>query len=245
MSKSYFAFAWDIIVNLHVHIFKNKKYIYTHVFFAHANLDLISTMVDTIYMHTNKSRKRRPKLPASKTALYEQILDYLKLSELEDAITSANNNTNSISVDKINEICHQFSDIFSNAAQLCIKNDSNSNPYKGKKVWIGRECQKARKHYHAYKTKHSKYPSLSTRNKLIQASKTYKKNINYFINKHNKLTQDKLRSMKNKSPKEYWNAINNIDNKKQKARSNLTHYIIFSRILTNNLKLKMIPVMRI
>ena len=53
-------------------------------------------------MHTNKSRKRRPKLPASKTALFEQNLDYLKTSELEDAITSANN--------KINEICHQFSD---------------------------------------------------------------------------------------------------------------------------------------
>ena len=40
MSKFYFAFAWDIIVNLQVRICKNKEYIYTRVFLAHANLDL-------------------------------------------------------------------------------------------------------------------------------------------------------------------------------------------------------------
>ena len=42
----------------------------------------------------------------------------------------------------------------------------------------------------------------------------YKKKMNYFINKHNKSTQNKLRNLKNKTPKEYWKILNSIDNKK-------------------------------
>ena len=49
----------------------------------------------------NKSRKYRPKLPASKTALFVQNLDYLNISELKDNIMDASNNSNSINLDKI------------------------------------------------------------------------------------------------------------------------------------------------
>ena len=37
--------------------------------------------------------------------------------------------------------------------------------------------------------------------------------MNYFINKHNKSTQNKLRNLKNKNPNEHWKIINSIDNK--------------------------------
>ena len=176
----------------------------------------------------NKNRKKRPKLPASKTALFVQNLDYSKITELNDNIMATSNDLNSINLERINDICHQFSEIYNNSSKLCTSTDSSSDYKKGQKVWFGRQCEKARKQYHVSKSKHSKYPSVSTKIELKQASKTYKKKMNYFINKHNKSTQNKLRSLKNKSPKEYWKIINSIDNKRTESNIELdTLYTFF------------------
>ena len=37
----------------------------------------------------------------------------------------------------------------------------------------------------------------------------------FYINKFIKKSQNKLRNMHNKDPKEYWKTLNSIDNKKQ------------------------------
>ena len=52
---------------------------------------------------------------------------------LVSAIVNASNNLNSVNSDKVNDICHQFSDIFSESAQSFSHESSNSNYKKGKK----------------------------------------------------------------------------------------------------------------
>ena len=132
---------------------------------------------------TKKTRnsKRKPKLPEDKKMLFIQNLNYLKIAQLHDNIVNASNNLNSVNPDKVNDICHQFSDIFSESAQSFSHESSNSNYKKGKKVWFGKQCENARKQYHFAKRKHSKYSSTSTKMNLI--SKKYKRKLNYFINK--------------------------------------------------------------
>ena len=193
----------------------------------------------------NHGRKSRPKLPASKQTLFVQSLDHSKISELKEVIVKASKNLNLVNLDKINDICNQFSEIYSTAAQSCNDDDPGPKQKKGKKVWFGRQCERAQKHYHLSKSKHSKHPSITTKLNLQQASKTYKKKMNYFINKHNKSTQNKLRSLKNKSPKEYWKIINSIDNKKTDSNIELDKlYTFFKDLkLMNNLISKMTSVM--
>ena len=62
-----------------------------------------------------------------------------------NVIIDASNNLNSVNLDKINNICILFSEIFSESAQSCINDNSSSNHKKGKKFWFGIECEKARK----------------------------------------------------------------------------------------------------
>ena len=41
------------------------------------------------------------------------------------------------------------------------------------------------------------------------------KKLNYFIRKHKKDTQNKLRKLKSKSPKQFWKLLNNLQSKKE------------------------------
>ena len=96
----------------------------------------------------------------------------------------------------------------------------------GKKVWLGTQCENARKQYHSAKSKHSRNPTHCSKSNLVQAGKYYKKKMNYYINKHNKATKTKLRNLKSKNPKEYWKIINSIDNKKVDS-NNWTWFSLF------------------
>ena len=117
--------------------------------------------------------------------------------------------------DEINSLCLRFSEIFHETAQSCIPDQSYSSHTKGKRPWFGKQCAYARKLYYLAKTKFSRNPSATSRTNLVSASKAYKKKMNYFINKHNKQTQIKLRNLKNKNPKDFWKIINSVDSKKQ------------------------------
>ena len=143
----------------------------------------------------NQSRKTKPKLPEDKKVLFVQNLDRSKISELHNVIIDASNNLNSVNFDKINYICHHFSEIFSESAQSCINDNSSSNQKKGKKVWFGTQCEKAWKQYHLAKSKHLKYLSTSTKLNLRKASKTYKKKIKTLYKqkkKKKKINQPKI-----------------------------------------------------
>ena len=62
---------------------------------------------------------------------------------------------------------------------------------------------------------HAKHPSSASKASVVSASKMYKKKLNYFIRKHKKDTQNKLRKLKSKSPKQFWKILNNLQSKKE------------------------------
>ena len=49
--------------------------------------------------------------------------------------------------------------------------------------------------------------------------------MNFYINKHNKITQDKLRVLKSKNPKDFWKIINSIQ--KSKDNQNIDIEILY------------------
>ena len=96
---------------------------------------------------------------------------------------------------------------------------SNSRSKNGKKSWLGKQCGLARKKYHIAKKQHAQLSS-STKLNLLQASKAYKRKLNFYIAKYNKTTQKKQRSLKSKNPKDYWKILTDIG-KKQKNKNNI------------------------
>ena len=122
------------------------------------------------------------------------------------------------------------------SAKLSINDNPKGDCKIGKNVWSGTQCENARKQYHSAKSKHSRNPTHCSKSNLVQASKYYKKKMNYYINKHNKTTKTKSRNLKSKNPKEYWKVINSIDNKKVDSNIELDSlYSFFSMTLMQNL----------
>ena len=78
------------------------------------------------------------------------------------------------------DLCSKFSEIFKESADSCINENNNIMYKKGKKPWFGKQCERARKKYHIAKKKHAKFHMPSSKVDLLQASKTYKRKMNFF-----------------------------------------------------------------
>lgn len=119
--------------------------------------------------------------------------------------------------DSINSIASQIGDAFQVSAKKV--HDLRSNYTAAKKTknrpWFGYQCQNARKKYYLAKRRHNLYRSAENKNALIKESRSYKKTMNKFINKHKQLLQNKLRKMQKSQPKEYWKFLNSLKNKKK------------------------------
>ena len=68
---------------------------------------------------------------------------------------------------------------------------------------------------------HAKHPSSASKASVGPASNMYKKKRNYFIRKHKKDTQNKLRKLKSKSPKQFWKILNSLQSKRENKDINM------------------------
>ena len=162
------------------------------------------------------TKARKPRLPEEKRTNFIENLNRIKIQSILANITQTSQTTDSLSKEKVNALCNTFSEIFNESANSCNnynngRNTSNNN----KKPWFGHQCAKSRKTYHRAKKMHAKHPSSASKASVVSASKMYKKKLNYFIRKHKKDTQNKLRKLKSKSPKQFWKILNNLQSKKE------------------------------
>ena len=162
------------------------------------------------------TKARKPRLPEEKRTNFIENLNRIKIQSLLENITQTSQATDSLSKEKVNALCNTFSEIFNESANSCNNyNNSRNTANNNKKPWFGHQCAKSRKTYHRAKKMHAKHPSPASKASVVSASKMYKKKLNYFIRKHKKDTQNKLRKLKSKSPKQFWKILNNLQSKKE------------------------------
>jgi hypothetical protein len=92
---------------------------------------------------------------------------------------------------------------------------------KPNKPFFTAECQTHRKLYFKAKEKNKNQKSNSSKDELLQASKTYSKVIKQAHKQYYKQLHDKLRGLKTSNPKDYWAIINQTNNNDNKKRTNL------------------------
>ena len=93
------------------------------------------------------------------------------------------------------------------------------------------------KEYHRAKKRHTKYPSTALKAYLVTTSKGKKKTttLNCFIRKHNKDTQNKLRKLKAKSPKQFWKILDSsTENKKENKDININDLNTFFKDINSH-----------
>ncbi|MCU7800877.1 MAG: reverse transcriptase family protein [gamma proteobacterium symbiont of Lucinoma myriamae] len=184
-----------------------------------------------------KQKQSKPTWKPEKKIDFVNNLDRNKLQDLHNFMSNKNSNLNSISKNDINSVCDTISDIFNASANVSITVNTNSDSsfrHKTDRPWYGHQCRNARKRYHLAKKINNRNPTQSNKQTLNQASKSYKKKMNFHIYKYKKATQAKLRNMKNKNPKDYWKLLNNIDHKTETPDIKLDVLYTFFKNLNDN-----------
>ena len=140
-------------------------------------------------------------------------MDRNRISEIKENIQNMHKNVNIINSQNINLLCTEIGQVFTNAAEQSFPSPDPAAFEKkaNSKTWFGYQCQNARRKYHKAKKINKKNPSDENKSNLKHASKAYKCKMNFYINKHNKNTQDKLRNLKCKNPRDFWKIMNSLN----------------------------------
>ena len=104
-------------------------------------------------------------------------------------IEHAQNNVNDISINDINNICSEITNMFVELAskRFGMSNSIHTIPKTNRphKQRFGFQCHNARKQYHDAKRAFKLNPPQTTKTNLNNCSKKYKSTLNYHINKFN------------------------------------------------------------
>lgn len=165
---------------------------------------------------TNPKSPRRvskPYLGSSEYETFENNIDSQKIDSILTAIPACEN-TRDLNSDSINDIVVQISSLFKISATAVESTRKKFVLENKSKPWFGYQCNNARKKYHLAKKIHRRYSSDYTKEQLLTTSKSYKKTMNKFINKHIKKRHNTLRRMQKSDPKAYWKYLNSLKGKK-------------------------------
>jgi len=135
----------------------------------------------------------------------------------------------------IDEITNTITVMFQNAAAETFPKQCSYN-HAFKRPWFGIKCKQAQTCYYEAKNIYKCERSLSNKTLLQNASKNYKRTMNYFNNQYKFKNAQTLRTMHSKSSKEYWKYIHRIGAKKSKKSPSLDSlYNHFKNINCNDI----------
>ena len=155
----------------------------------------------------------KPYLKQSEYESFENNIDPQKIGSILSSIQACEN-TQDTNSNSINDIVSQISSLFKISATVVESSRKKFVTEKKSKPWFGHKCKNARKKYYLAKKIHKRYSSDYSQKQLLAASKSYKKTMNKFINKHIKQRQNTLRRMQKSDPKAYWKYLNSLKGKK-------------------------------
>ena len=141
------------------------------------------------------------------------FLQNLDISVVNDTLQLLDNEVLDEQDTIINQATYNFSCLFSKAADAAFAKRSISK-ITNNKPFFGPECTKWRNEYNRVRKKYNRNKTQQNKVNLNNASKHYKQTLNKFIRKHKMQSENKLRQMHAKKPKDYWKVLNSL--KKQK-----------------------------
>jgi hypothetical protein len=133
---------------------------------------------------------------------------------------------------------NELQNIFHRAAEITYPRKTNysfTNHYLHNKPWFGPECNRARNNYHDARNQYSAQPSNEAKIRLKNASKAYKRTMNYYIKKQKQSNATKLRTLSDKNPKKYWKFLNGLKPKNTVTQSpSLQEFFEYFKIINTN-----------
>lgn len=170
-----------------------------------------SRKIETIF-HSN--------YPVWKSDLSRSFRSNIDTDAVKELSEHLSNSPSSPSV--VDSVTDELQFIFHDAAKRTFPDNlKTSYTYKltTNKPWFGPKCNLARRNYHDAKCSYNDNPTDETKIRLKNASKAYKRTMNFYIKKHKQTNEAKLRSLNEKNPKKYWKFLNRLKPKSKSIQS--------------------------
>ena len=112
----------------------------------------------------------------------------------------------------IDEVVQKIGEIFERSAETSfgyVKKHSKESKLKSKnQPWFTNNCREARNTYHEARRRYNRNKTEENKNNLKTVSKNYKTTLSKALKKHKSDKIDKIRNLRNSSPREYWKLLN-------------------------------------
>ena len=104
-------------------------------------------------------------------------------------------NIQNVNNEVVNEFCSKIGNVLIESKTKSFENKVFNIGNSNNKRWFGAQCQSARRKYHLAGKINQNNPSPTNKQNLKDASRSYKRKMNYHLNKFNNNIQEKLRKV--------------------------------------------------
>jgi len=142
----------------------------------------------------------------------------------------------------IDGITNKLSQLFRDSANMTFprvdrpsrsNHVNNSSNTRNSKPWYGHRCRNARTTYNRARKRYKITKSISDRQALNSASKSYKRTMNYHINQYKFNQANKLRGISQRDPKAYWNFLKRLNVNKSSSSPTLNELHDYLKTCSN------------
>lgn len=188
-----------------------------------------------IMLHDNDEEvnEREPK-PKWRAEYAKTILECINCAGVDNLLREldAREESPEITQDEMDFLYDKFKMIIYDAATDCGSIKSKARRFNGKKPvqreWWNDECEKARKVFYQARKLCAKNKCEDSFLQRREANKKYKKTINKAMNEYKKGIVHKIRILKSKNPKEFWEVINKGNSNKRESVINKISCEVFA-----------------
>lgn len=181
-----------------------------------------------------QTQRQPPKWQSNKKEEFIFNLDDEIINDVDINLQQALENIPNVNNEVVNDFCSKIGNILIESKTKSFENKVFNTGNTNNKRWFGAQCQSARRKYHLAQKINQNNPSPINKQNLKDASRSYKRTMNYHLNKFNNSIQEKLRKLKSNSPKEYWKVINSLERKNEDDKISIDILYNFFKDINEN-----------
>ena len=139
---------------------------------------------ETLVIHRFRERLRERETQSHSFSPY--------FDEIRNSLEQALEDTQNVNKETLNNLCSKIGNIFLDSKSKSFQSREVLSDGTKNKKWFGPQCQSARRKYHLARRINQINPSQTNKQKLKEASLSYKRTMNFHIKQFNRKNPRKI-----------------------------------------------------
>lgn len=179
---------------------------------------------------------------------FKNSIDMTKVEQLEYELNLVN--INDLSHAAVSDLIDSLNSLLVNSAEQVFgsyikQNYTKNSNKKENKPWFTDDCWKKRKSFRISKKRYKNCKTRERKELMKSQEKAYKREMNKAIHEHRRNMRTKLKNLKSKNSKEFWNILNTKENRKKPDIPTNIFYEFFKELNSANAEEDELPALHV